>query len=188
MTALVLELELILRYDPGVHTTASEQNAIHCPYCTHINTWMPSQFPVGICAAVICSTWFKLAFFPTTPLKLSWEGQSLLILLNISAAFDSLKSFLLLPPMTLDTPGFPLISVAALFQSLTKRLPCYLLTSFTTSNARVTRYGCVPFYSLSSLPNRTHPFTTVLNIFDPAYQIDRGAAKSVESGARLPGF
>lgn len=149
---------------------------------------MPSESPVSICAATICSTWFKLASFPTTPLKLSCEGQPLLILLSISAAFNSWKSFLLLPPMTLYTPGFPLISVAALFQPFTKRWPCYLLTSFTSSNAGVPRYGCVPFYSLSSLPNWTHPFTTVLNSFDPACQIDRGEAKRVESGARLPGF
>lgn len=29
---------------------------------------------------------------------------------------------------------------------------------------------------------------TILIIFDPAYQIDRGMAENVESGARLPGF
>lgn len=41
MTKLVLDLELILRSDSRVHTlhsTASEQNAIHCPYYTYIKT------------------------------------------------------------------------------------------------------------------------------------------------------
>lgn len=98
MTTLVLEFGLILKSDSGVHTTASEQNTTHCPYCTHIKTWDAS--PVSICAATTCSTWFKLASFPTThwncPVKVSLFS-SCSTSLQLSAPWNHFSSCLLWP-------------------------------------------------------------------------------------------
>lgn len=86
--------------------------------------------------------------------------------------------------MTPQTPGFPLTSVAVLFQS-----PYYILTSFTTSSAEIPSHGWASFFSLPFFPQKLAHFDImVLNVPNLEHPNGRGVAKNVNSGSRLPGF
>lgn len=115
------------------------------------------------------------------------QSTSLLILLNVSAAFNYLE---IISPLASYDPSYPWFSSDLRGRSVSVSLATF---SFP-SPPLMQEYSCMAVrlstLHLSTLyvPSLPYLISTVLNISNPEGQTDRGVAKSTDLGARLPGF